>query len=256
MKILLFDIETAPNLAHVWSLWKQNVAVNQIIASGYVLCWAAKWYGEKKIMYHSIKGGTGGSGARGTYPMLLGIHSLLDQADIVVHYNGLHFDIPTLNREFVMAKMNPPTPYKQVDLLRVVREAFNFPSNRLEYVVKALKIGEKAKTEGHELWIKCMAGNAKAWKAMEAYNKQDTALLEPLYDRLKPWIKGHPNVGVLTDTSVCPTCGSEKIERRGLSSTQAHRYWRFLCRTCHTWFRGAYSVRSERPTTSRYVGLR
>ena len=36
MKILGLDIETAPNTAHVWSLWKQNIAINQIVNTGRV----------------------------------------------------------------------------------------------------------------------------------------------------------------------------------------------------------------------------
>ena len=27
MKILFLDLETSPNLAHVWGLWQQNVAI-------------------------------------------------------------------------------------------------------------------------------------------------------------------------------------------------------------------------------------
>ncbi len=53
MKILLLDIETSPNLAYVWGLFKQNVAINQIKESGSVLCWAAKWYGSRDVMFDS-----------------------------------------------------------------------------------------------------------------------------------------------------------------------------------------------------------
>jgi len=33
MQILLLDIETAPNTAHVWGLWNQNVSLNQLMES-------------------------------------------------------------------------------------------------------------------------------------------------------------------------------------------------------------------------------
>ncbi len=33
--------------------------------------------------------------------MLKSIHSLMDEADAIVHYNGNRFDIPMLNKEFL-----------------------------------------------------------------------------------------------------------------------------------------------------------
>lgn len=246
MKILLLDIETAPNVAYVWGLWQQNIAINQIANSGYVMCWAAKWYGEEGIAFSSIK-----SGSERT--MLNRAHKLLNEADVVVHYNGANFDIPTLNKEFLIKKMKPPAPYKQVDLLRVVRDAFRFPSNKLDYVSQTLGLGEKVRHTGHELWVRCMAREAEAWKEMEGYNRYDVVLLERLYDRLKPWIRSHPNHGTYEDRSVCPNCASERVHRRGLQRTTTMHYPRFQCQDCGTWFRGAFSVKSARP--ERYVSI-
>ena len=31
-KVLVYDIETAPILGHVWRLWDQNVGLNQIVS--------------------------------------------------------------------------------------------------------------------------------------------------------------------------------------------------------------------------------
>jgi len=54
MKILFCDIETAPNLAYVWGLYDQNVAISQMVNSGYVLCWAANWLDSDEFMFDSI----------------------------------------------------------------------------------------------------------------------------------------------------------------------------------------------------------
>ncbi len=53
MKILLLDIESSPNTAHVWGLWQQNVSINQLMESSYVLCYAAKWLGQKDVLFDS-----------------------------------------------------------------------------------------------------------------------------------------------------------------------------------------------------------
>ena len=170
MKILLLDIETSPNTAHVWGLWQQNVSINQLMESSYVLCYAAKWLNSDEMLFDSVQQSK-------PKAMLKGIHGLLNEADAVVHYNGTKFDIPTLNKEFLLHRYAPPSPYKQIDLLRVVRSQFRFPSNKLDYVAQRLGLGQKHAHEGHELWVKCMNGDKDAWKRMADYNIQDVILL-------------------------------------------------------------------------------
>lgn len=235
MKILLLDIETAPNTAYVWGLFDQNISINQVQSSSYVLCWAAKWAGERQVMFDSIHRSK-------PKQMLDRVHRLLDESDAVVHYNGIKFDIPTLNKEFLKAGFGPPAPYKQIDLLRVCRYAFRFESNKLDYVSQALTIGAKVRHEGFELWVKCMDGDADAWKRMERYNRGDVKLLESLYNRLIPWIDRHPNHGAFEDIACCPKCGSEKFQQRGWAVTNVMKYARYQCQGCGGWFRGNKSV--------------
>jgi len=147
MKILLIDIEVAPNTAHVWGIFDQNISINQLLESSYTLCYAAKWYGNPKIMFDSVQ-------KSGKNKMLANVHALLDQADAVVHYNGSRFDIPILNKEFLLSGMPPPSPAKHIDLLQVARRQFRFVSNKLDYVSQALGLGAKTAHEGHTLWLK------------------------------------------------------------------------------------------------------
>jgi ribosomal protein L37AE/L43A len=234
MKLLLLDIETAPNLAYVWGIWKQNINPEWIAANGYVLCWTAKWYGEEEIFFKRLHKNKPAS--------LLGpIHKLLNEADAVIHYNGQSFDIPTLNKEFIVHKMKPPSPYKQIDLLLTMREQFRFPSNKLDYIAQTLKIGAKIRHAGPQLWLDCMEDKREAWKNMEAYNRQDVLLLEKLYEELKPWIKRHPNVAAYEEIKACPTCGSEKYQRRGMAIAAQLKYIRYQCGDCGVWFRGVAS---------------
>jgi DNA polymerase elongation subunit (family B) len=230
MKILLLDIECAPNLATVWGIWQQNVALNQLLESSYTLCYAAKFYGESKIMFDSIY-------KTDRKHMLKSIHELMESADVIVHYNGLRFDIPMLNKEFLEAGMNPPSPVKHIDLLRVVKSNFRFVSNKLDYVSQRLGIGKKTAHEGHELWLKVMNNNRAAWKRMEEYNKNDVVLLESLYDRLKGWIKSHPNHNAYSDEICCINCGSRKLHKRGEVRSRTSIFQRFQCQSCGAWSR-------------------
>lgn len=236
MKILLLDIETAPNLCHTWGLWQQNVGLPQIVKSGYTLCWAAKWLDDDNIFYDSVNQ----SSHKG---MLKSIHSLLDEADAVVHYNGTKFDIPTLNKEFIKYGFTPPAPYKQIDLLRTARSQFRFASNKLDYVAQFLGLGNKTKHRGHELWTQCMQGDADAWEEMETYNINDVVLLEDVYTVLKPWIKNHPNRNLYSEGEhVCPNCGGSHLQKRGTSYTISGKYQRYQCKGCGGWSRGVKKI--------------
>lgn len=235
-KLLHIDIETAPNTAHVWGLFNQNVGLNQLQESSYTLCFAAKWHKKKKIIFRSVQNG-------GEEAMVKMAWKLLDEADAVCHYNGKRFDIPTLNKEFLKYGLAPPSPYKQIDLLMTARRQFKFPSNRLDYVAQALGVGKKQQHEGHALWVKCMAGQRKAWADMKAYNIQDAILLEEVYEKLLPWIANHPNMALYNregEDEKCPNCGSTKLHKKGRAYTQVGIYQRYRCTDCGTSIRGRY----------------
>lgn len=172
--------------------------------------------------------------------MLDAAHSMLSEADVVVGYNSKRFDMLHLNREFVLAGMQPPAPYQQVDLLAVVRRQFKFPSNKLDYVAQALNLGGKTSHTGFQLWVDCMADDPKAWALMKKYNKQDVVITEALYDKLLPWIPGHPSHGTFNGlNNMCPNCGSLKLQSRGKAYTAASTYQRYACKDCGKWSRGS-----------------
>lgn len=174
--------------------------------------------------------------------MLGRIHRLLDEADMVIHYNGKSFDIKHLNKEFLKHKFSPPSPFKQVDLLQTMRQNFKFPSNKLGYILEELELGEKGDPGGMKTWDACLHGDKKAWETMKTYNIGDVVELEKLYVELRSWIKGHPNPALHSaDKECCPTCGSEKIQKRGYEVTRAYRYRRLQCMECGTWSRAATS---------------
>src|SRR5512146_1339966 len=173
MRILMLDIETAPHKVYAWGLFDQRIATNQIVEPGYTLCYAAKWHGERGMMFDSVHQSKPAK-------MLRGVHKLLDEADAVCHYNGTTFDIPTLVGEFMFAHMRPPSPFRQIDLLRTMRKA-KIASRKLDYVAQRMGLGRKTEHEGMPLWTACMGGDAAAWKLMEKYNRQDVKLLESLY---------------------------------------------------------------------------
>lgn len=234
MKVLTLDIETAPNVAHTWGIWQQNIGLPQLRESGYVLCFAAKWEDQKYTRWFNKD------------EVAPAAHDLLTQADVVVTYNGTSFDIPWLHTAMAKAGLTAPSGFVHVDLCKVVKQRFRFPSNKLEYVARELLGEGKQPTGGHETWVGCMADDPKAWDRMARYNKADVVLTEKLYQHLKPWVNNLPNYGLYDgDGTVtqCPQCGSEDIVKRGLAYTRLSAYPRMSCNQCNRWFRGRHRVR-------------
>lgn len=232
-KILILDIETAPNMAYVWGAWKQNVGANQWIKKGYTMSFAAKWLGSGEVFYEENRG----DNDRKLIKKLL---KLLDEADIVVAHNGRKFDIPTILGRAVVHRLPPPSPFHQVDTLEVARREFRFVSNSLAVVAELLGLSGKDKHKnfpGFALWVECIKGNDKAWKEMKSYNIQDVLVLEEVYLRMRPYMRGHPNVSY-EDGCACPKCGSFHIQYRGYyTSTAGITYRRFMCNDCNGWGR-------------------
>jgi len=231
-KLLTVDIENRPSLGYIWDLWNQNLSLPQMVEYAETICFAAKWHHSKQIEYYSTY-------HHGKEEMVAQAHRLLSEADVVIGYNSKKFDLKHLNREFILAGMEPPAPYQQVDLYLAVRNQFKFASNKLDHVAQQLSLGGKTQHTGFQLWVDCMAGSEKAWNLMRRYNKQDVVLTEKLYDKLLPWIPNHPNVGLYDGIEDgCVACGSTNLQSRGYAYTSMSSYQRLVCLDCGKWNRG------------------
>lgn len=250
VRVLVIDIENSPNIAHVWGLWNNNVSLAQLQESQEVISFAAKWLGEKEVLFFS-------NHHDGHATMIQAAYDLVNEADLIVGYNSQSFDMKHLHTEFVKAGFAPPKPYKNVDLLHAVKKAFRFPSNKLDYVVQTLKLGAKTAHTGHVLWVKCMADDAKAWALMKKYNMQDVVVTEKLYYRILPWIEKHPHIGMYMDTEHdrCPFCGSAKLTLDAEATAKANvtTYNLYSCTECGGWSRSTVRGRTEDKLFTRKV---
>jgi len=236
--IWVYDIETTPNLVHAWGLWQQNISINQIVKPQDILTFAAHKVGTKKIETHAAWDGYDA--------MITRLHEIFDEADYLVGFNNTSFDDKLCRAAFVKAGMPPPSPHRSLDLLRVVKKNFKFPSHKLDYVCKALGLETKLSTGGMDLWTQSMDGDVKAQRKMLAYNKQDVKVTTLLLERLGPYCA--INVPLYEDDAnlamLCTSCGSDKITSRGWAYTTTAKYRRFQCE-CGKWLRSKKSEENK-----------
>ena len=158
----------------------------------------------------------------------------MDEADIVIGHNGDRFDLRKLRWRFISEDMQPPSPFRIIDTLKIARREFFAPSYKQDFLTKYFHLQNKLETN-FQLWKDCEAGIPEKLEEMVEYNRHDVMGLEELYLKIRPYIHNHPNLGVLMDKDVCPTCGADDIvETNSEYITSANRFLVYRCNSCKT----------------------
>lgn len=245
-RILYLDIETAPSIAAIWSLYNNYLSPDMLQGEWYILCYAAKWEGEDEVFYD----------AAWNYPrfwrtddrkdggVVETLWQLLDEADVVIAHNGRKFDVKKINTRLITLGHTPPSPFRTIDTFLIAKSKFAFSSNKLDYIAKVLKIGEKLSHEGIKMWFRCMAGDPEAQAKMIDYNIRDIDVLVGVYKKLRPWASAVPNLASYQDAEVhaCPICMSTNVKKRGVLRGGVHPYQRYRCNDCGAWSQDRYTL--------------
>src|SRR5690606_12576228 len=139
---------------------------------------------------------------------------------------------------------------QQIDLFQIAKSNMRFISNKLDYISQDLLGQRKVQNGGFALWKACVEeedtpAKAKAWALMKKYNIQDVDLMVPLFERLRPYIKG-VNFALIEGLEfACTKCAARNLIRRGYSRTGAGKLQRYQCSDC-----GGWSTDSKRLATT------
>jgi DNA polymerase elongation subunit (family B) len=242
-KILIFDVETSyleTKLKHWDSHVSDYITHDKMTVKEWaILAFAAKWLHQDKIIYSDNRKK---KNKRDDKRLVKQLRELLDEADVIITKNGKRFDEKMFNARCAKHKIQPPSSYVHLDVETTVRKKFKLVSYSLEYLCeyfntkhKKLKHGE---FPGMTLWDECLAGNLKAWKEMEKYNKHDVLCTQDIFHIVKVWDKKIDfNVFVDIDNYIC-VCGSDKFRNKGVEYTETRRYTRYICKGCGKGVRG------------------
>lgn len=257
-RILIIDIESAPIEAFCWGLWDQNIGLDFIKVDWSILSFAAQWYDSPRKTIYADTGGRGPDKTRDDYPLLGSIWELLNEADIVIAQNGRRFDVRKINARLIQHGYAPYSPVRVIDTLLEARKYFAFTSQKLAWTSKLLTDAPKSEHKrfpGFELWTECLLDNPIAWREMRKYNIQDIVSTRKVYDKLRPWIRNHPNVSTfdLKPGACCPNCGSADIKHTGSATLQSGVYSQYQCLSCGAWPRGKQLLNPSEVRKSKLV---
>lgn len=258
---MILDIERISGLVdNVWQL-RQRGYLNRasFVVDPRVICFAWKWLGDDEIKFCSEWFGDNPYGEHhdgflfeeypGHREMIGAARNLLDEADFVVGYNSASFDVKHLREHILKYRMDPPSPWVDVDLIKTSRSQFGFLSHSLANVLGELDMDGKADT-GKGLWSRLRWSKGddlkQARELMEKYNRQDVERTEALFYELRPWIPrlnliGPEDVSGDFDGQLCARCGSSEIVWRGPRQNATHWYRRYQCKSCRGWGRSTKS---------------
>lgn len=231
LKVLLWDIESAPLLAYIWRPSDDYVPHDRMIQDTFILCWSAKWYRDKKV--HSGVLTSDEARNQDDSRIVKELADMIREADILVAHNGDQFDVPMFNNRLLALGHEPIGPKKTIDTCKLAKKNFRMAYNKLDYLGEVLGLGRKLKTD-FDLWKGCYHGNRKALNKMRQYNIQDVWLLEAVYAALLPYVKNVPRLTIpqFHGEHACPFCGMDTLVRRGTHHTNVSSYQRFQCSAC------------------------
>lgn len=251
LRLLFYDIETAPMLAYIWQLKTEYVPPAMVEHDTFLLCWSAKWSDSDKVLSGKLtrKEALGQDDSR----IVTGLADLLRQADYAVAHNGDRFDLPMVNNRMLALDLPPVGNVQTIDTLKLARQSFRLASNKLDYLARLLGHGGKLPT-GFDLWRRAYHGDTKALAELLTYNKHDVVLLERVFQALIPHVKTLPRLVEMVEwrMEACPTCGSKNRVKDGYHRTKVSTFQRYRCKQCGRRHRDWQSIGSHRSGT---IGL-
>lgn len=239
MNEVIWDIETFPIVALSWQAYKVDSLV-KVLQETRVISVAWKRVGESVVHSRALpdfpgyKPGLFNLDDRKLVKFIA--EEVLGKADINVAHNGRSFDLKiTYGRMFVHG-MPPPKESVLIDTKSGSSRTFRLDKNNLEFISELTGGKPKVEHEGLPLWLKCASGDMNAWNRMKRYNRNDVAILEPVYVRMKPWMpRKFPNINLVNGTVVLcrvPGCGGDTFNKDGWGYNGVSRYQKLRCRKC------------------------
>lgn len=242
LKILYFDIETSPEEGYVWGRWKQNLSEEMIKRHSHLLS-VAYAYNDGPVVGYKMTPEE--IDQEDDLTLVVNLAKAINEADLLVSFNGVKFDIKYLRTRMLYWGLPPLKPIKHLDLYLQAKSLFRFPSNSMQNICKYLGFSIlKQDTGGFGLWKRCMMTehyqqSINALDQMCEYNRGDIEVTRELHKKVMSWTTGI-NIGTLlnvkynTDHLRCTKCGSQDVRKEeGFDYTAQNGFELYRCNDCN-----------------------
>lgn len=247
-KVLYFDLENSLMQGYFFNIWNVNIGGNRISKHSHLLSNSWAFDDEEvqgiRLTPEQVK-------SSDDLLVVVDMIKAIEQADILISYNGISFDKRVLNTRALHHGLPPIRWGKHYDVMREIKKNFRFPSNSMDNVSNYLGIEGKNTSNHRRLWERCFEywnyeECEEALKQMLVYGKQDITVLRNLHKRIMGWDKSAVNVGLITKeingtntkdnhTLLCPHCASEDVDKLGskaYTSTMSYDIYRCSNSSC------------------------
>ena len=225
--ILVWDIETTPNVGLFWRAgFKQTILPQSILKERQICVVGYKWLDQGKARTY-----TWGKDAD-EETLVRKTVALLERARYSCAHFGDSFDLPWL-RSRAMKYGIPMSPhYVTVDTKKLFSRYTYMNSNKLDYLGQYFALGEKIHTS-YDLWVRItMENHQPSLREMARYCRQDVDLLTALWEYSRPWFPAPPN-SIARGIAHCPNCdSSQTIVNKHRRTAAGYDKVQFVCRDC------------------------
>lgn len=211
------------------------------------ICAAWKWYDAPDVEFAAEWNVGGYDGFMRT------VWDVFDRADLIIGHNADRFDARHLMGGWAEMGLPAPSPYKVIDTLKIARGSFAYESNTLDALNKRLGIDAKTDKYSVEVARAAVDGHKDAQARIESYNRGDIIASEALFDRLRPYARNIPHLGMWSgDPLACPNCGHSMTATGRTVHANVQVYEGYVCPNCGAHGRGTTTLKNpSRTRTAR-----
>lgn len=238
-RIVLFDLETLPNLKEALKVWPMlsdfpGQTLRASITS--IICFGYKVFGEAGAnCINAWDFSAWNKNINDDGPLVRKAYSILENADCVVTHNGIRFDWKYFQTRCAFHGLKPLPKIPHVDTCQLAKSHLYLFRNNLKHLAKFFETEDKIDTGGWDLWVRVHNKEEAAMRDMSNYCIGDVIALEQIFKKLRPFASNIPNYNqfhLKGSKKACPSCGSTRIFKNGMKYTKTMSYQRYTCKDC------------------------
>jgi DNA-directed RNA polymerase subunit M/transcription elongation factor TFIIS len=230
-RVLVIDLERIPGRVTL-DIFDAKQRSDYIHASRWdeypeTLCFSWRWLGERTTQFAATWQGD---------DLAATSHRLYSEATHVLGFNQRKADNRWCRNDWLLAGLPEPAPWRDIDLYVIARSQLAMEARSLDFLCQRLGLPGKRGHYSIDEARAAHAGDVKAQRRMERYNRGDVKATIDVWERLRPLVKVPGlNLGLAygDEEFRCSKCGHDRLDRQPQTAdTPQTAYALYRCRKC------------------------